>query len=436
MRFVVGRPESKPSEFTQLGSEFLTEAKSADENQAGKSSRAKGVTEEVTRSALFLRLFALFIAAVISVPASWIGIVVQLVLAISSAYLLVSEQARKFVNNHPTILILDAVLLLVAAGLSGGSFVIVVMISALLIGVWTKPLLGGVIMVGLTLGYLAIDRSENQQLFSAALLMLWWVGYAINQAGVAERESRQVLRSAVTEAVTSAERNRLARQLHDTLAKSLQAINMTATALPAIMANNPAAVKVYAAELSELSVGAIAEARALISQLRREPDSRSLADLLNQLCDDYRQRNSFELELVVTDQHSSAADELVRYELFMVASEAMENIQRHAKASQVQLILRSTDSHIELIITDNGVGFSADRREQAEAEGHFGLRGIAERVAQIGGVVELHSAPGKGTQLRAAAPWRGLVEVSEDDAGTNVDSRRQRSNAPWHSDAA
>jgi signal transduction histidine kinase len=83
--------------------------------------------------------------------------------------------------------------------------------------------------------------------------------------------------------------------------------------------------------------------------------------------------------------------------LYRIAQETLNNVLKHAKAHTIALSLRQQDSVVTLEIADDGAGFD---RASAERQGGFGLRGIAERAAQVGGAVTVQSAPGQGTVVR------------------------------------
>jgi len=92
---------------------------------------------------------------------------------------------------------------------------------------------------------------------------------------------------------------------------------------------------------------------------------------------------------------------------FRIVQEAVTNVLRHAKATQLDVVLRTTDSGFDLIVKDNGVGFRASE-SMTEVEGRWaiGLVGMRERARALQGHIKIHSAPGRGTEVFAHIPWR------------------------------
>jgi two-component system sensor histidine kinase UhpB len=95
---------------------------------------------------------------------------------------------------------------------------------------------------------------------------------------------------------------------------------------------------------------------------------------------------------------------------FRIVQEAVTNVVRHAKATELDVVLRTTDSGFDLIVKDNGVGFRASE-SMTEVEGRWaiGLVGMRERARALGGSMKVHSAPGRGTEVCAHIPWRQVV---------------------------
>jgi signal transduction histidine kinase len=99
-----------------------------------------------------------------------------------------------------------------------------------------------------------------------------------------------------------------------------------------------------------------------------------------------------------------------RYELLVALGEALENITRHAGPCRTLVTLRSEGDQAVLTVADKGRGTSDKRVACAEAEGHFGVRGMRERLESVGGRVSWHSAPGVGTDVAFRVHQAGLVE--------------------------
>jgi len=101
---------------------------------------------------------------------------------------------------------------------------------------------------------------------------------------------------------------------------------------------------------------------------------------------------------------------------FRIVQEAVTNVLRHAKATHLDVVLRTTDSGFNLIVKDNGVGFRVSE-SLTEVEGRWaiGLVGMRERARALGGHIEIHSAPGRGTEVCAHIPWRLVGQTRFDE---------------------
>ena len=83
--------------------------------------------------------------------------------------------------------------------------------------------------------------------------------------------------------------------------------------------------------------------------------------------------------------------------------EMLHNIAKHAEATRVEVELTADDGRLELVVRDDGVGFDPTHARRGEASGHFGLRGLHERAAQVGGAMQIDSIKGEGTTIRWTA---------------------------------
>jgi PAS domain S-box-containing protein len=191
-----------------------------------------------------------------------------------------------------------------------------------------------------------------------------------------------------------AERERLARDLHDAVTQTLFSASSIASVLPEVWERHPEEARRGLEELRRLTRGALAEMRALLLELR--PASllrRSLGELLRQLVDAMMSRTQSEIELTVTGERE-LPDE-VQIAFYRIAQEALNNAVRHAQASHVAMDLYSGPDRVTLCVRDDGRGF-----DLAEVgSGSMGLGIMRERAAGIGAQFKLHSAPGEGAEI-------------------------------------
>jgi signal transduction histidine kinase len=205
------------------------------------------------------------------------------------------------------------------------------------------------------------------------------------------------------------ERQRLAREIHDTLAQGFTGIVTNLAA--AQMAQHPVAADAASTRHLEaakhIARESLAEARRLVWALRPESlDHRSLSEALDRLAKDRFKDTGTEARVVATGTPRPLLPE-VQVALFRTAQEALTNVRRHARASKVNVTLSYMDDRVVLDVVDNGVGFEPARPKNSvgiQDAGGFGLVAIRERIEQLGGTLRVESAPGEGTTLAAELP--------------------------------
>jgi signal transduction histidine kinase len=208
--------------------------------------------------------------------------------------------------------------------------------------------------------------------------------------------------------------------MHDSLGKTLYGIALAARGLShRIEAEAPAAAAA-ARDLSASAQIAAEEARGLISDLRSDALDRPLGDALERYVREWSERNGIAAHLQadgVDLPHPGT-----RYELFCIVREALENVERHAGATRVQVLLRDLAPDVVLSVVDDGVGIGGEGDARSlQTNGHYGLIGMAERGERIGATVQVAGQRGAGTtvtvrlpagDVRAAEPW-ALEEAVE-----------------------
>jgi signal transduction histidine kinase len=229
-----------------------------------------------------------------------------------------------------------------------------------------------------------------------------------DQAALAIENDR--IRTRARRAAVTAERTRIARDLHDSVSQTLFSANLISEVLPRVWAKNPEAGNERLEELQQLTRGALAEMRSLLLELRpnvlREVP---LPELLRQLGDAFEGRARVPLELTVDAMPDLPPD--VRIALYRTAQEALNNVARHARAGEAKMSLRQDVDGASLIIEDDGGGF----RPEAVSAGHLGLQTMRERAEDIGAALSVTSRPGGGTKVwvRWSRSKTGLVFASE-----------------------
>jgi signal transduction histidine kinase len=216
-----------------------------------------------------------------------------------------------------------------------------------------------------------------------------------DQAALAIENARLV--AAAQEKAVLEERQRLARDLHDSVTQAVYSISLQAQAATRLLAaGNVQTTAVYLQELEEAAQEALAEMRLLIFELRPPVlEQAGLPVALQARLAVVEGRSSLTTRLIVEGVDRLPAP--VEQGLYRIAQEALNNTLKHAHAGSLSVYLQQVQSRVILEITDDGVGFDP---AIGGATGGLGLRGIAERVAQLRGQLTIESIPGAGTKLR------------------------------------
>jgi signal transduction histidine kinase len=197
------------------------------------------------------------------------------------------------------------------------------------------------------------------------------------------------------------ERNRVARDIHDGLGHGLTVVQMQIKAARAVLGTDTAQADAVLAKAQQQAEQALREVRRSVAALRERQPSVPLPDALRALADE-ASAAGVPTELGVTGPTRPLAAD-AEESLFRAAQEGLTNIRKHAQATRAQVMLDySQPAAVRLEIHDDGAGVAADG--QARGAGGFGLLGVRERAAQLGGRISLESAPGRGCTLRVEVP--------------------------------
>jgi len=198
------------------------------------------------------------------------------------------------------------------------------------------------------------------------------------------------------------ERNRLARELHDSVTQSLHSSTLLAEAGQRVAsAGDIERARGYLIRLGEISQQALREMRLLVYELRPlELRGVGLAGALQQRLDAVERRSGVEVQLSIEDELELSKS--IEEELYWIAVEALNNALKHANPSRVTVTLRTEEkgaNHCtELSLMDDGIGFDLDTKA---GEGGLGLVSMKERIENLGGKLTILSTPGEGTQVIA-----------------------------------
>ncbi len=213
---------------------------------------------------------------------------------------------------------------------------------------------------------------------------------AIENARLYERAQR---------AASLEERQRLARDLHDSVSQALYGIALGARTAQTMLERNAGDVGEPLDYVLSLAEAGLAEMRALIFELR--PDSletEGLVVAIEKQAAATRARYRIDVEATLCDEPPASL--VVKEALYRIAQEAMHNTVKHAHAGHIELALTCTDAGITLVVRDDGAGFDTS----ASFPGHMGLQSMRERAARVGGAIAIESAPDAGTRIEVRTP--------------------------------
>jgi two-component system NarL family sensor kinase len=255
---------------------------------------------------------------------------------------------------------------------------------------------------GRKLGVLNVASTEWHELSSCELRLLHIIGEML---GVAIERSRLYERSSAAGAAE--ERNRLAREIHDTLAQGLAATVLQLETADALLEAGKATERAHAAVRHALQTTrkSLEDARRSVLDLRPAPlEGRSLAEALRELCGTLGERERPSIHFHVTGG-SHALPARVEVGLYRVAQEALSNSLRHSDADTVSMRLLLEPRRVTLSVDDDGSGFEASGCDTAlRSSRRFGLIGMCERVRLLDGTFAVQSSPGAGTAVKAVVP--------------------------------
>ena len=229
---------------------------------------------------------------------------------------------------------------------------------------------------------------------AAVVFVVVYVGVAAR-----EREARmrvEKLSAEVAQLAAANERNRLAREIHDTLGHYLTVIHVQLEAARAVMAAEPERGMLAISRAQTLAKDGLTAVRQSVKALREDSRVEGIAEQLASLVDAVRDE-SFSATFNATGS-ARPVTAAVALALHRTALEALTNVRKHAAATLVEIVLAfRPDGRVHLRVHDNGRG-------TARLDGGFGLLGIRERAEQLGGSVAFHTAAGQGFTLDMELP--------------------------------
>jgi signal transduction histidine kinase len=259
---------------------------------------------------------------------------------------------------------------------------------------WDTVFIVPLVSKGRTLGVLNLGYPQGQQPGEDERVFL---GAVADQAAVAVENTR--LFAEARDKAALEERQKLARELHDSVSQALYGIALGAKTARTLLDQNPDQASDPLDYVLSLADAGMAEMRSLIFELRPESlETEGLVAALEKQAAALRARHEIEVEATLCEEPETSLS--VKEAVYRIAQEALHNTVKHARASNVEIKMVCTPEQVTLEISDDGLGFDA----RGDFPGHLGLRSMRERASSLGGTLEVTSAPGKGTQIYASIP--------------------------------
>jgi NarL family two-component system sensor histidine kinase LiaS len=217
----------------------------------------------------------------------------------------------------------------------------------------------------------------------------------------------QQLLEARRELVVVQERNRLARELHDSAKQQAFAVAAQISAARTLLKRDPQAAEIHIEEAERLTFQLRQELTSLIQELRPAAlESKGLASALREYAADWSRQNGVLLEVRIQGERSIPLE--LEQAAFRIVQEALANIARHSGAESAEMELIYTEHAIACTVSDDGSGFDPDT-----ARSGFGLRSMQERANALGSTLTVDSIMGKGTRISLLVPLSASLDSQE-----------------------
>lgn len=207
--------------------------------------------------------------------------------------------------------------------------------------------------------------------------------------------------AAQSEKAAADERARLARDMHDSVGKSLHGISLAARSLPRALERSPELATQTADELARAAEVAAREAREILVDLRRGEQDRPMIEVVTEVVGTWSDRSG--IPVAYGGVRAVDCPPAVVKQLVPSLQEMLHNVEKHARATAVEVELLGDAETVTVVVRDNGVGIPEGRMSRAIDGGHYGLKGIGERAELVGGGVSVETPSGGGTEIRWTA---------------------------------
>jgi signal transduction histidine kinase len=250
--------------------------------------------------------------------------------------------------------------------------------------------------------YISIVIARMFSVTAVGFSMAWMVKrQREHRAALAEANRKLTLYAAATEQLAvSQERNRMARELHDTLAHSLSGVIVQLEAAEALWDVNLAGARKMVEHVHQSARSGLSEVRRALNALRASPlEDLGLVLAISDLAESVAARADLRLGLDLAEHIENIPPEVEQC-MYRVAQEALTNVARHAKATSLHISLTKPNGQLILNIEDDGQGFDSNKVEATR----YGLKGLRERAEMIGGTLDIQTRLHHGTTVQLTVP--------------------------------
>lgn len=252
----------------------------------------------------------------------------------------------------------------------------------------------------------------------------------LQAARLEESQQRETMRGELFRRVVAAqeaERQRIARDLHDETGQSLTAIGMGLRGLSGKLSPRNKEASGTLHKLESLTADSLKELQRLISDLRPSHlDDLGLSAALRWYANRIQEHSTLHVRVDIAGEECEL-DESMKIAIFRIIQESLNNIIKHAHATHANIYVRFEEKNVRIDVRDNGIGFDLERRKQQRTSRPcLGLAGMEERAALLGGTLSVQSRPGYGTEVEALIPYhygrpgsQAREEVKDDHPSLN-----------------
>lgn len=257
---------------------------------------------------------------------------------------------------------------------------------------------------------------ERFWFFTLSLILLFGLSLVfvllLMNTVISERQSREELAIAnekllqyahrIENQATLEERNRIAREIHDSLGHSLTALNLQLETALKLWQSNPSKAQTFLARAKELGSKALQDVRHSVSAMRSHPlQGQSLEQAISVLAEDFYRSKGVQPICEINFDYPLPTE--IKTAIYRIIQESLTNISKYAAATEIKLELTTTINSLRLRIQDNGRGFDLNQNTTG-----FGLQSMRDRTLAIGGKFNIKSAPGSGCEITVNIPLRRL----------------------------